>query len=210
MKNLVSLFLFLSLLTGYLHAQVGISTDMSIPDPSAMLDVKSVQKGMLIPRMSLSDRMMIANPATSLVIYQTDNIPGFYYYDGILWNRLAEGSGWKLGGNSGTMESVNFVGTTDNQALCFRVNNVASGKISTDGISLGHQAGLNNTMPANTIIGTDAFMNNSSGIYNVAIGTNALQDNTDGGGEYCCWILSARQYHYRIYEYRHWDGKWIE
>ncbi|GLU52684.1 exosporium glycoprotein BclB-related protein [Dyadobacter frigoris] len=65
------------------RAQVGIGT--ITPDGSAQLDVTSTSKGVLVPRMSLSDRNLIASPATSLLIYQTDNTPGFYYYNGTAW-----------------------------------------------------------------------------------------------------------------------------
>ncbi len=68
---------------------VAINSDGSSPDGSAMLDVKSTNSGMLIPRMSQSDRdNNISSPATGLIIYQTDNTPGFYYYDGSQWIKL--------------------------------------------------------------------------------------------------------------------------
>lgn len=66
-----------------IYAQnVGISVDGSTPDNSAMLDIKSTSGGLLIPRMTKSQRDAISSPATSLIIYQTDNTPGFYYNAG--------------------------------------------------------------------------------------------------------------------------------
>lgn len=62
---------------------VGINT--SAPDASAALDVVSTDKGVLMPRMTLSARDNINNPAEGLLIYQTDNDKGFYYYDGTQW-----------------------------------------------------------------------------------------------------------------------------
>lgn len=62
-----------------------INTDGSTANASALLDVKSITKGILIPRMTLVNRNAIATPATGLMIYQTDNTPGFYYYDGASW-----------------------------------------------------------------------------------------------------------------------------
>lgn len=61
---------------------VGISTDGSAPDNSAMLDVRSTSKGMLIPRMSQTERLAIPNPAIGLMLYQTDEVAGFYYNKG--------------------------------------------------------------------------------------------------------------------------------
>jgi len=46
-----------------MFAQVGINTDNSTPDPSAMLDVKSTTSGMLVPRMTVDQRNAIVSPA---------------------------------------------------------------------------------------------------------------------------------------------------
>src|ERR1041385_3582077 len=80
---------------GNLHAQtntfpstgaVGIGT--ITPDASSLLEIKSTAKGLLIPRMTLTQRNAIATPATGLMIYQTNNTAGFYYYNGSAWKAL--------------------------------------------------------------------------------------------------------------------------
>lgn len=72
-----------------LNAQsVGINSTGVAPNPSAMLDVSSTNSGMLIPRMTQTQRDAIDNPATGLMIYQTDYTRGFYYYDGDEWIQL--------------------------------------------------------------------------------------------------------------------------
>lgn len=83
------------------HAQIGINSDNSVPDPSAMLDVSSTTSGFLTPRMTQAERDAISDPATSLLIYQTDNTPGFYY-------------------NRGTPSTPNWVriGNDEQQAIC--------------------------------------------------------------------------------------------
>lgn len=85
-KPILLLFLFtlhFSFYTIYCPAQsVGINNDNSSPDNSAILDVKSNSQGLLIPRLTEAQRMTISNPATSLLVYQTDGITGFYYYEG--------------------------------------------------------------------------------------------------------------------------------
>lgn len=73
---ILCLILFITITT---RAQVGINTDGSSPDPSAMLDIKSDTMGLLIPRMSFASRESITQPAQGLLIFQTDNDPGFYY-----------------------------------------------------------------------------------------------------------------------------------
>ena len=62
------------------HAQVGIGTDN--PDVSAILDLNPSgnDKGLLIPRLSQQDRDAITSPANGLLIFQTDNTEGFYFY----------------------------------------------------------------------------------------------------------------------------------
>lgn len=81
--NLVLIISSIMLINVQIYAQnVGISVDGSTPDNSAMLDIKSTSGGLLIPRMTKSQRDAISSPATSLIIYQTDNTPGFYYNAG--------------------------------------------------------------------------------------------------------------------------------
>ncbi|MCK8481058.1 tail fiber protein [Psychroserpens algicola] len=74
-------------------AQVGIGT--TNPDVSSILDVVSTDKGILIPRMTASERLTIATPiADGLMVYQTDDVKGFYYYDSTLgsWDRALKES----------------------------------------------------------------------------------------------------------------------
>ena len=87
MKKLKLLFVVITLFLGYnLTAQSGVSinNDGSNADASAMLDVKSTNKGFLPPRMSLSEREAISSPATGLMIYNTtSNKPN--YFNGTEW-----------------------------------------------------------------------------------------------------------------------------
>ena len=81
---LIALLLFIYYLPAAAQS-LAINTDGSTANASSILDVKSTAKGILIPRMTMSDRNLIATPATGLMIYQTDNTAGFYYYDGVAW-----------------------------------------------------------------------------------------------------------------------------
>ena len=57
----------------FLNAQsVAINTDGTIAHSSAILDIKSITKGMLAPRMSSVQRTAIATPAAGLLVYDTD------------------------------------------------------------------------------------------------------------------------------------------
>ena len=92
MKKLIT-FLFLTFLSFNLFSQgVSINTDGSNPDNSAILDVKSTSKGVLIPRMTQSERSSISTPSNGLMVYQTNGTSGFYFYDGSSWVRLATGT----------------------------------------------------------------------------------------------------------------------
>jgi Concanavalin A-like lectin/glucanases superfamily len=108
MKKFFSIILLLTCIS-IVQAQVGIGT--KIPDPSSMLEVKSTSKGMLIPRMTQSQRNAIKNPANSLMIYQTDNTPGYYYYASNSWTRIANGN--NSGGVTNTFTApLAMTGTT--------------------------------------------------------------------------------------------------
>ncbi|MEM9339663.1 MAG: hypothetical protein AAGA66_13090 [Bacteroidota bacterium] len=69
--------------TGYSQGAIGIGTNE--PEESAILEVKSETKGMLIPRMA--GNSLIKTPAKGLIIYNTDQ-EAFNYYDGSDWIRL--------------------------------------------------------------------------------------------------------------------------
>jgi hypothetical protein len=64
-------------------SNVAIGT--TVVDTSAILNISSTNSGLLMPRMTKAQRDAISSPATSLLIYQTDNTPGFYYYNGTAW-----------------------------------------------------------------------------------------------------------------------------
>ena len=70
-----------------MSAQVGIGT--TTPDASAALDITSTTEGLLMPRMTEAQRIVISSPASGLMIYQTDGTVGFYYYNGSSWSEVA-------------------------------------------------------------------------------------------------------------------------
>ncbi len=64
-------FLFISILgASSLHAQVGIGTE--VIDPSAFIEIKSSDKGVVIPQLTNSQRANISSPANGLLVYNTE------------------------------------------------------------------------------------------------------------------------------------------
>ena len=86
MKKFTLFLLAFAMITGNtLTAQVGVNTDNSSPDGSAMLDVKSIDKGLLLPRMTVEQRDDISSPADGLVIFNTTTNRINFYASGY-WN----------------------------------------------------------------------------------------------------------------------------
>ena len=180
--------LFLTIQANAQQNNVGIGTNK--PDESALLDLSSETKGFLTPRMTLSQRGTIKSPANGLMIYQTDFLSGFYFFDGKEWRSLSNitssnsttgtDGDWTIIGNAGTTPSTNFIGTTDNNALVFKVNGRRAGYLGNNtNTYLGYLAaetsplGISN----NTALGTFAFAS-GSGNDNTAIGQGTLRPNT--------------------------------
>ena len=80
--TLIALMLF----TAFSYAQVGINTNT--PDASSALEIESSTGGILIPRLTETQRDAISAPATGLMIYQTNGTSGFYFYDGNIWTKV--------------------------------------------------------------------------------------------------------------------------
>jgi hypothetical protein len=134
MKWFVVLFVFF-ITAKVADGQVAINTDNSAPAASAMLDVKATGLGFLAPRMTLAQRP--AAPATGLLIYQTDSDPGYYYFDGAVWQKVGRaGSDFWLPNGSNIYFNAGKVsiGTMDPMDFGLNVSNYVSGKGAVRGI----------------------------------------------------------------------------
>ena len=94
---------------------VAINNDGSTADPSAILDLKSTNQGVLVPRLTQTQRTAIATPATGLMVYQTDATAGFYFYNGTAWTSLNGANG--TNGTNGANGQGVPTGGTANQVL---------------------------------------------------------------------------------------------
>lgn len=108
MKNIFLSFFGLLSFTISQSQSVGIGTPT--PHSSAQLEISAANKGLLIPRMALANRP--ASPATGLLIYQNNNNPGFYFYNGTDWKGL--GGLWLENGNKIYNSNAGFVGVGTN------------------------------------------------------------------------------------------------
>lgn len=70
--------------------KIGIGTKN--PDQSSIVDISSVDSGVLIPRMTEFQRNSILKPATGLLIYNNDSNQ-FNYFDGEKWVPISQNEG---------------------------------------------------------------------------------------------------------------------
>ncbi len=179
MKNVsLTTVLFFSLLLPVLSQNVGINTTGAAPDNSAMLDVVSTTKGMLIPRMTDLQRAAIALPVAGLLVYQTNLENGFYFYDGSNWISLStRESGWNTTGNEGTDATFDFIGTTDTQPLRIRTNNANRFAIpvTPSGGSIRGEGGGSAAVPTYSWTGSTGTGMFSPATNSMAFSTNSLE-----------------------------------
>ncbi|MBC7411149.1 MAG: tail fiber domain-containing protein [Bacteroidia bacterium] len=157
MKNIYTSLIVLCTTAISPQAQnIGINSTGATPVASAMLDVVSTNRGLLIPRVTLTsttDVVTIATPAISLLVYNTATagvvpnivLPGYYYWDGGKWVSFGGSGGrdWSLLGNAGTTAGTNFMGTTDAIDVVFKANGNESFRI----VNASGNVGINTTTP---------------------------------------------------------------
>ena len=173
--SIISLLTFITA-----HSQVGIGT--TTPSASSMLEIKSTNSGLLIPRINLTsstDNTTIASPATSLLVYNTsssaDLTPGFYYWDGS-WKTLSGsvtppvsgGNSWGLSGNNTV--AADYMGTNNFFPIQFKVNNSDFAKFHPNGgINIGYNSVANNNNSVAIGTSAQASTNNEA----IALGASA-------------------------------------
>jgi len=165
-KNLsiiVFFFIILGFSTSLVAQNIGINATGVAPDGGAMLDISSTDKGLLIPRVNIVNLATIApivgSTTVSMLVYNTNATTGqgYYYWNGAAWVRFFTGNAWELTGNAGTNVATNFLGTTDNNSLAFRTNNIERMRILNTG-----NVGIGTTTPGYRLdlnTGTFAFGN---------------------------------------------------
>ena len=117
---------------------IGINEDGSTPDGSAILDIKSDDKGLLIPRLSSAQMLTISNPVDGLLIFNTDE-SSFYFYDDGLWLPILDeinGDGhWEKNGST-VFNTTDAIAINRDKASSGTTFNIASGSNVLFGDSL--------------------------------------------------------------------------
>jgi len=173
MKNLIILLIGIHLLATSSFAQVAINTSGETATASAILDVSSTSKGILIPRMTYAQRNSISNPANGLLVYDTDTDSFWHYYLPYLsWTEIVTTVSNNLDGltDGKAYESSNFLG-------------ISAGRSSTASActGIGHAAlYANTTGSSNTAFGSFSLFENTTGFFNVAVGSSSLRENISG------------------------------
>jgi hypothetical protein len=152
---------------------VAINADGSTADASAILDLKSTNQGVLVPRLTQSQRTTISAPATGLMVYQTDATAGFYFYNGTAWTSLSAAGATGATGAQGIQGLTGTTGATGNAGT--------NGTIGATGLTgLTGNAGTNGAIGAAGLDGATG----STGIAgtNGTIGATGLTGLTGTAG----------------------------
>lgn len=155
-------------------AQVGIGTE--IPHSSSLLELSSTSKGLLVPRMTETQKNQISSPAQGLLIYSQ----GFQYKDNWWWKILAtkDEKSFNIGNiRVGTPSYGSQNTTLGNGTFAY----ATSGDNNT---AIGFMAISSSNGSSNTAIGENAMRQGQTGVdgsYNTAIGATALSNGDDGG-----------------------------
>lgn len=159
MKNKLLLLLLFLMIWGFAFSQVAINESGEDPDPSAILDLKSTDKGFLVPRMTTAEREAISTTQSGLLVYDTDK-ESFWHYNSQNTSWVEIGAGGSAGANS--------------------INDLSDGIYSGLSIYMGEDAGINDdgTDNLNTGVGYSALQNTTTGYRNTAFGMSSLREAT--------------------------------
>lgn len=164
MKRSGFIFLLIATVVKLSFSQVSINSDNSLPDPSAGLDIKFTNKGLLPPRMTQAELIAITNPANGLLAFCTDcginGTSALVIAMAGAWHKLnstclspfAPASGSHIATNT----SIQWTWAAVPNASGYRWNTVNNYQTATDlGSSLSHmQSGLNCGTPYTSYVWT--------------------------------------------------------
>lgn len=184
------LTLFVILFGLGINAQVAINEDNSNPDSSAMLDVKSTDKGILVPRMTTTQRTGIASPADGLLVFDSE-MGSFWFYSNSQWIELKDAANNHALSDADGDTRIDVEKTANDDTIrfetagveYFRMNQGRLGIYNTgQSVFIGEGAGDNDdfTYNQNVFIGYWAGNSNTTGKFNTSIGYRSFRINKTG------------------------------
>jgi cell division septum initiation protein DivIVA len=176
--------------------RVGIGT--AVPHASSIVDIFSTSRGLLIPRLTTLQRNAIVGPAAGLLIFQTDGVKGFYYYDAG-WKPIAPATTTFANRNlsnllAPTAVNVDLLPNPTNARnlgsptlgwkelyvtgeIWLDATPFLRNKGSFNAFGGAYSGNANNTGAYNTGFGHNATYRNSTGLRNSGVGAFALHNN---------------------------------
>jgi hypothetical protein len=169
MKNLLLLLItFLTVLSN-LNAQVGINSTNTPPNPTAMLDVSSSTKGILIPRLTAFQKAAINPVPTGLMVYDA-TLNQFSYFNGSIWIDVsgASGSPWTVSAPNSYYNNSGNVGIgITNPATKLHVSTNINGDVAfrSENLGVGGYGVYGRTVNGGIGVYGEAFNGNGIGGY---------------------------------------------
>ncbi len=174
-------------------AGVAINTTNALPNSSALLDMTSTGKGILIPRMLSAERTAIVAPATGLLVFD-NTTNSFWFYNSSTWTELSTSGGtnvWTVNGTniSYTVGAVGIGTSTPSYPLDVVGNSRFTGWVAindpspdypldVNGLASIQYLGVGGATPSTTypldVLGNTRFQNNTSVTGNSTILGNSL------------------------------------
>ena len=165
------IFFLMILICSSTYSQVGIGTET--PNSSSLLELSSTSKGLLVPRMTETQKNAISSPAQGLLIFQTNGTVGFYSYDGTNWLHLIDGSSQGLYFGPGTGNGNNNLAVGTSMGSGTGIGSTAIGSRALENYS-----GVN--FDYNTAVGYLSLKEVTTGQQNTALGAYSMDDLTSG------------------------------
>ena len=207
MRHLFTLLMVLILAGGLSAQSVSVNSTGDLPDTSAILDIQSSTKGVLIPRMTTIQRELISGPAIGLLVFDTDT-GSFWFKETGGWVELRDGNITALADNNFDTK-IQVEESPDEDIIRFdlagtehfRMEDSARFSILNSGgsvfigrnagkfddlttnrnVFIGEEAGASNTGGYyNTSVGSRSMLSNGTGNHNTAMGRDAMRNNTSG------------------------------
>ncbi|MEM6699801.1 MAG: hypothetical protein AAF599_15470, partial [Bacteroidota bacterium] len=180
--------------TQLLTAQVAINENNNNPDASAMLDVSSTDKGILIPRMESTARENISNPAKGLMVFDSTTNSFWYYSE--MWQEIGGAFTSENGITYATNQEDDFVlgvgsinyglniGSETKlffsyDKAAFRVGSIGNENWDIDSLGVESFAGGSNTKASGSFAFAYGSNTEASGLLSTAMGYRTIASGSE-------------------------------